>query len=656
MTKREDLDRFADALAAVIRDCDMNYPQDHLDWTRDSKHVHQNVRSRGIGFVTLDLPVLGDWLLAGLTAGRLDDETMVPSGRRRSRRDCRPRLFWGLWSRLFDERGLLLDDPDPTALFLLLTVCNLWKKVEVECRPGVIQDAYEEYFEIERDMTPSSPFWDGEDWPEVTQTSLSNLRWNHLIGPVDEVHASLLEDYQFTINELVIPLGVFLPEDVVGRHGPGAVSDMGRKDDKYAFPTWPEKLDRLFPKDHHAVLNASSELLDEDAPYLMDEEVYSYLTHVPKTQKAPRLIAEEPTCHQWIQQGVSDILRDRVKRSVLGRSIDFFDQTPSQDACRAASVSGDACTIDLSSASDRMSTWLVERVFSRNLSLLDAFQACRTRFLRQDRYEHLPESVKLKKFASMGSALTFPVQSIVFACLTIAVGRHLHPDQTLESIAAQVRVFGDDIVCPVTWVVPLTELLTLCGLKVNSGKSFSHGKFRESCGLYAYKGHDVTPFRIRKTLSLVDGASHVSWLQGAYNAHIKGLWNTSQYMESQASLGRKFPSVPVGAPPVGLPTYSRVPSPSTKYSWNEDLQKWFVDGIGFRIKQIRQRVDDGVNSLLRLSRSGYKTRTCLADFMDAPAVARNVHELLEVVDGPAFVKRTRTPLEQIYPLGVEGRT
>jgi hypothetical protein len=158
MTKREDLDRFADALAAVLLDCDMNYPQDHLNWIRDSKRVHQNVRSRGIGFVTLDLPVLGDWLLASLTAGRLIDDATVPSGRRRSHHDCRPRFLWGLWSRLFDERGLLLDDPDPTALFLLLTVTNLWKKVEVECRPRVIQDAYEEYFEIENDMIPSSPF------------------------------------------------------------------------------------------------------------------------------------------------------------------------------------------------------------------------------------------------------------------------------------------------------------------------------------------------------------------------------------------------------------------------------------------------------------------------------------------------------------------
>jgi hypothetical protein len=302
-----------------------------------------------------------------------------------------------------------------------------------------------------------------------------------------------------------------------------------------------------------------------------------------------------------------------------------------------------------------MSTWLVERVFSRNISLLDAFQACRTRFLRQDRYQHLPESVKLRKYASMGSALTFPVQSIVFACLTIAVGRHLHPDQTIDRIAEQVRVFGDDIVCPVTWVVPLTELLTLCGLKVNSGKSFSHGKFRESCGLYAYEGYDVTPFRIRKTLDSVDGASHVSWLQGAYNAHIKGLWNTSQYMELQASMGRKFPTVPVGAPPIGLPTFSRGPSSLTKYWWDKGLQKWFVDGIGFRLKTVRQRVDDGVNSLLRLSRCGYITRTTLADFVTAPADARNCHELLEVVDGPAYVRRTRAPLEKIYPLGVEGR-
>jgi hypothetical protein len=338
-----------------------------------------------------------------------------------------------------------------------------------------------------------------------------------------------------------------------------------------------------------------------------------------------------------------------VQSSTLGTSIDFFDQGPSQEACRAASASGTSCTIDLSSASDRMSTWLVQRIFRSNPSLLRMLVATRTRFLAQDDYADLPSITKLRKFASMGSALTFPVQSIVFTCLAIGVGKYLHRDLTLKQIAARVRVFGDDIVVPSSWIVPLTRLLTACGLKVNGEKSFSSGFFRESCGLYAYEGYTVTPFRIRHILRGVDGASRVSWAQGAYNAHLMGLWHTSAYMERQVAKGLNLPTVPVSAPPVGMPTFSKGEPPNLRVKWDSNLQQEVVTVIGFRLKTKAVRADDGINSLLRLANAGYRTRLTLADFMDIPKTKSSfVHEFTDVVDGPAYLKRVRVPRALIY--------
>jgi hypothetical protein len=77
---------------------------------------------------------------------------------------------------------------------------------------------------------------------------------------------------------------------------------------------------------------------------------------------------------------------------------------------KEGSVSGEIATIDLSDASDRVSLALVEELFGFNPGFL--------RFLKLSRspFAQLPggELVLLNKFASMGSALTFPVEAMVF--------------------------------------------------------------------------------------------------------------------------------------------------------------------------------------------------------------------------------------------------
>ncbi len=647
MSKREVAGSFAGTLDAILRDCEQNYPQDHLEWVRDSKRIHQAACDRGTGFFTLDLPRLSDLLYEGLADGRLPTGSRIPYGKPRSGSDQRPRLFWALWSRVFTKQGLLQENPDPTSIFLLNTLCSVWKKVEIPCSPKAMLSTYEEYFRIEDELPPSSPVWDGEeDFTRADLGALTDADHGDLVSDSDPKLLHLLEDCQRVSDILVTELGILNHEEVVGRHGPGAVSDLRRNDDKYIFPSWPERLERYFPYDLHGTLNALQETNMEKPLSRLDglDEPTSYLTDVPKSQKGPRLIAEEPTCFQWIQQGLSDIIRANSAKSCFGRMIDFFDQEPSREFCRRASLQGEYATIDLSSASDRLSTWLVQRVFRANKSVLTGLIHSRTRYLRQDRYKHLPTVIRLRKFASMGSALTFPIQSLVFAALSLGVGKSLHPRRTLTSLAREVRVFGDDIIVPTTWVVPLVQVLSTLGLKVNVGKSFSRGLIRESCGLHAWKGYDVTPFRLRHPFSRANGASHLSWIQSASNAHRMGLWRTSEYLEKvSVPSHRKMIRTPIGAPQVGLLTFCQGLDPATKVVWDPDTQQWFVSGYGFKLKSLRKETNDGINSLLRLSRADYRVRSSIDDFMNIPSKEGFVHELLEAVDGPAILRRVRVP-------------
>jgi hypothetical protein len=129
---------------------------------------------------------------------------------------------------------------------------------------------------------------------------------------------------------------------------------------------------------------------------------------VPKTLKGPRVIAEEPCCMQYVQQGIRDVLYDLLenKNRFTSGHINFRDQTVNQSLALASSSDGRLATIDLSDASDRVPYDLALLMFQSNPEVMEAIDSCRS--LRAV----LPSGQvigPLRKFASMGSALCFPV-------------------------------------------------------------------------------------------------------------------------------------------------------------------------------------------------------------------------------------------------------
>jgi hypothetical protein len=69
---------------------------------------------------------------------------------------------------------------------------------------------------------------------------------------------------------------------------------------------------------------------------------------------------------------------------------------------------------------------------------------------------------------------------------------------------------------------------------VNSEKSCIHGFFRESCGLDAFKGIDVTPVRIRTVWTTSPSPSHYeSWIAYANSFFDSGYLNTYELIVRQ---------------------------------------------------------------------------------------------------------------------------
>jgi len=253
-----------------------------------------------------------------------------------------------------------------------------------------------------------------------------------------------------------------------------------------------------FPRWHSAEVSRA-------AKYGVHVVECSRLSFVPKNNSISRVICTEPVVNMFFQLGLGEVLGDRL-RSRFG--IDLATQQPkNRRLARLGSRTGSFSTIDLESASDSLSMWMLREVLPPSvLSWLELFRTPRAR---------APKGVvELGMVSTMGNGFTFPLQTVLFSCVVAAVYRYLGVKtwrkQTVRSrpvlmagtVIASTKtrsitkgpnfgVFGDDIICrseTTRWVVRLLEIL---GFKVNAAKSFVEGPFRESCGGDYFKGTAV---------------------------------------------------------------------------------------------------------------------------------------------------------------------
>lgn len=543
---------------------------------RDYVRLSSCYKSRGLEFLTLDLPSMDGYLLQLLEDGNLPTSGLLLKSR--SKADRRPRFLWDLWSRVCDKSGCLYQEPDSNAILFLRQIFCLGKKLALPCTPVRTEQARKEYHAIESSIIPPKLRWDEDalsddrcsfatSWLSASAESQPDLLRDQDESP----DRGFLQRLDFVSGVLVSELGLFNPLDGAGsradkyRHGPGAVSDALSHAYKYDFPHWPRKLEVVFPYDW-----CGSESLQPES-YPSISEPPSRLIAVPKTAKGPRLIASEPVAHQWCQQWVKNELVERFKTCRLGKFINTLDQTLSQELVRSSSIHRNLCTLDLSSASDRVTCRHVEALLAANRSLLELCHATRTRYVADDLGD-VREFLRLKKFAAMGSALTFPIQSIFFLCVVLAsCGASTTKD--IDNLVGSVRVFGDDIIAPNSAFATIVSNLTALGLKVNTSKSFSKGYFRESCGLDSYRGENVTPIK-PKTLWCTGPESYQALVDTSNNLHFAGFWYAAREVASIATLKAFRPRVVArDSGLTELKTFlSEVPAPPSR--WNLHLQRY----------------------------------------------------------------------------------
>lgn len=243
-----------------------------------------------------------------------------------------------------------------------------------------------------------------------------------------------------------------------------------------------------------------------DKAYGVETVKGSRLSFVPKSRVISRTICTEPVLNMLFHKGIAGVIEERLRQVY---SIDLSTQPDINSAmARFGSQTGMFGTIDLSSASDTIALTLIKEVIPRES--LFWLLLCRSPFTI------LPDGseLELHMISSMGNGYTFPLQTMLFACLVAAVYKVLDIPikRPRNGFFGNYAVFGDDIIVDQRAYNAVVDCLEVLGFTVNRDKSFNEGFFRESCGSDFYKGYNIRGVYIKTMRSPGDIYSAINRL------------------------------------------------------------------------------------------------------------------------------------------------
>jgi hypothetical protein len=541
---------------------------------RDLKTITDRVEHEGLSFLTITLTDFGKDFEKSLDRGQIDPNSFPKFHKGKG---GMPRFLQGFLSQVFDEEsGRLLNNPSVTCIWAVRQLTLMCGKIMLPCTSARQLQAIRRYVECEDEVRKSDANLGDQYFDRFKRIGV--LLWADLFSGLDKlVHDS----------------------EILPKHGPGATAERLLGNEKWRFTEWTERLEEYFPAGEYLLPNWRHYKRLSDLSFLdPGQERPTRVTLVPKTLKTPRVIAIEPVCMQYVQLGLMAAIREAVRRDdILHSFIGTESQVPNQHLAREGSRNGALATLDLSEASDRVSNQHVRGLLRNHKWLQGAVDSCRSR--KADVPGH--GVIRLAKFASMGSGLTFDMEAMVFLTIVFtSIEADLSRPLTrkdFKSYVGRVRVYGDDIVVPVEHVQSVVAHLEAFGLKVNASKSFWSGKFRESCGKEYYDGQDVSVARVRRTLPTnrqqsAEIVSAVSLRNQMYNL---GCWRAARWLDSW--LGRLIPMPRVAETSPVLGRHSFLGYDTERIC--DDLHRPLVRGMMVR-PVIPKSILDDVPALLKV--------------------------------------------------------
>jgi hypothetical protein len=537
-----------------------------IDTARDALSITERCEDEGDSYLTITLPKFSKALEKGLEDGFWPKRGEVSNWKMHR---GLPVFLRGFLLRVFDQDGQLLSNPDPDAIRSIRQIFLLSNKVEIECSQDRIKAAFSQFVETDRELIG-------------LPGRIDPTRMKKFMHVSDRLFGNMFDYLETKVANF----------ELVPKHGPGAVSEKISQKEKRDYAYWTQELDSSFP-----MWRYTSNLpvyRPQNVPVTRTDELPVRVVSVPKTQSTPRIIAIEPSAMQYAQQGLKREIYEYIGRGPLDKILGFRDQTRNRILAERASVSKKLGTLDLSEASDRVHWYLIERMLHRWPHLWSFVWSTRS-YRAEVPFEGV---IPLQKFASMGSALTFPLEAMVFTILAVCgmreqgVVRKISPSTLVDRLS----VYGDDIIVPVRSIDPVIDWLEHFGAKVNRHKSFWKGSFRESCGAEFYNGHDVSIVRLRSELpsSQDDAAAVAALIDFRNRAYLAGLWGVVRDIDKGLDSLKDVPHVNLSQSDSAssvLHFSTVLPSKLGRIRFNADYQSYETKTLALVPRSRSYRVD-----------------------------------------------------------------
>ena len=556
--------------------------------SRDLITIRARCEHEGNAFLGITLPAFGEWLEQSIQAGRVLTSIYSRFRKRPKSKSVLPCFLHGLTCLVFDSKtGEILPKGirDPIAVKFIRQICYWYKKVFLVCDPVRDQKAKSAYQQLDLDLRRMPKFC-------TSKASMLNAVCRRFFPSIESGFLKSIDD-----------------ESILPRHGPGATADKAWANRKYLGRAYYKRWDYLFSWEHlygFSTIHQSNREITQPR-----DELPVKVVSVPKTMKTSRIICVEPTAMQFAQQLTAARLVKSLKsakpfarrgthvRSVYSH-LNFDDQRPNQNAAYEGSVNNTVATVDLSEASDRVSCQLVSLVFRHSPVLKSHLYGCRSSRAMMPSGDVFP----LRKYASMGSALTFPVEALCFLMVCIAAvcdqrrvftksGR-VRSFDAFENARKDILVFGDDLIVPVDCIDKVAEYLTAFGLKVNDRKTFYQGGFRESCGFDWMDGVNVTPTYLRQEppRSLRDSGKFVSWVHMANRFYKSGLTRTAHLVADYIDKMFRLPVVQETCSGLGWHFYREGPTPTLRWNKKTNTSERVVNTLVIGSSKFSDELDE----------------------------------------------------------------
>jgi hypothetical protein len=256
---------------------------------------------------------------------------------------------------------------------------------------------------------------------------------------------------------------------------------------------------------------------------------------VPKSFGKLRGISIMQNEVMFIQQAVRRYMTGTIRKSAYSGHLEFNDQSINATLALLGSSTRNNATVDAKSASDWVLYPVCSVLFSKCPNLWRALEAVRVPTVTWEPKSGPIQELEIASYAPMGSAVCFPVMGTIIFCISRAAILNTGRRDCLRA-SKEVYCYGDDLIIPRDYYHVVTEQLKLHGLKINMEKSYSESSFRESCGIHAYKGVDVTPVYVK----YIPFLRNAGWSDDRLQSHItveydffsRGYFRTAEFLRN----------------------------------------------------------------------------------------------------------------------------